>query len=123
MSWNKELRSYISKGPIGISNVGKQSVNKQLKGYVEIAKRRNGDLINMYFEPEENQWYFFSYSNGTMQVISSNKSFNDKLAGLKEAQRVLKGEKGQPSYQFILGTPEKKSTFLRKMRQAAGEDE
>ncbi len=123
MSWNKELRSYISKGPVGISNVGKQSVNKQLKGYVEIAKRRNGDLINMYFEPEENQWYFFSYSNGTMQVISSNKSFNDKLSGLKEAQRVLKGEKGQPGYQFILGTPEKKSTFLRKMRQAAGEDE
>lgn len=122
MSWNKDLRSYISKGQFSVNNVGKQQVNKQVKGYVEIAKRRNGDLINIYIEPDESQWYFFSYGNGTMQVISSNKSFNDKLSGLKEAQRLLKAEKGQPSYQFILGTTEKKASFLRKMKQAAGED-
>jgi len=122
MSWNKELRSFISKGPVGIGNIGKLPVNKQLKGYVEIGKRRAGDIINLYFEPDENQWYFFSYANGTMQVISSNKTFNDKLIGLKEDQRLLKGEKGQPSYQFILGTADKKATFIRKMKQAAGEE-
>jgi hypothetical protein len=122
MSYNKDLRSFISKGPIGIGNVGKLSVNKQVNGYVEIGKRRSGDIINIYLEPEENQWYFFTYSNGTMQVLSSNKSFNEKLVGLKEADRVIKGEKGEQSYQFIVGTPEKKSSFLRKMKQAAGED-
>jgi hypothetical protein len=122
MSWNKDLRSFISSGPIGISNLGKLPVNKQVKGYVEIGKRRSGDLINLYFEPDENQWYFFTYSNGTMQVISSNKAFNDKLIGLKEGERVIKGEKGQPSYQFIIGTGEKKATFLRKMKQAASEE-
>jgi hypothetical protein len=122
MSWNKDLRSFISRGPIGISNIGKQPVNKQVKGYVEIGKRRSGDIINMYFEPDENQWYFFSYANGTMQVLSSNKSFNDKLIGLKEDERLIKGSKGQPSYQFIIGTGEKKGTFLRKMKQAAGEE-
>jgi len=122
MSWNKDLRSFVSKGPIGIGNIGKQSVNKQVNGYLEIGKRRSGDIINLYIEPEDKQWYFFSYANGTMQVISSNQAFNDKLSGLKEAQRLIKGEKGQPTYQFILGTGEKKATFLRKMRQAAGED-
>ncbi len=121
MSWNKELRSYISKGPIGINNLGKLPVNKQVNGYVEIGKRRSGDIINLYFEPVENQWYYFTYSNGTMQVISSNKAFNDKLLGLKSNQRVIKGERGQPSYQFILGTGEKKAVFLRKMKQAEGE--
>lgn len=123
MSWNKDLRSYISKGAIGISNIGKHSVNKQMKGYLEIGKRRSGDIINLYIEPEENQWYYFSYSNGTMQVIASNKTFNDKLAGLKESDRLIKGEKGLPAYQFILGTPDKKSTFLRKMSQATGAEE
>jgi len=123
MSWNKDLRSYISKGEIGISNIGKQPVNKQVKGIVEIGKRRSGDIINIYLEPEENQWYFFSYSNGTMQVISSNKAFNDKLAGLKEGDRLIKADKGMPSFQFILGTGDKKATFLRKMKQAAGDDE
>jgi len=123
MSWNKDLRSYISKGPVGISNIGKQPVNKLVKGIVEIGKRRSGDIINIYLEPEENQWYFFAYSNGTMQVISSNKAFNDKLAGLKEGDRLIKADNGLPSYQFILGTADKKATFLRKMKQAAGEEE
>jgi hypothetical protein len=122
LSWNKDLRSFISKGPIGISNLGKLPVNKQVKGYIEIGKRRSGDILNFYFEPDENQWYFFAYANGTMQVLSSNKAFNDKLVGLKEDQRLIKGEKGKPSYQFIIGTGEKKATFLRKMKQAAGED-
>lgn len=120
LSWNQELRSFISRGPIGIGNLGKIPVNKQVKGYVEIGKRRSGDIINLYFELDENQWYFFTYSNGTMQVLSSNKAFNDKLVGLKQDQRMIKGEKGQQAYQFIIGTGEKKATFLRKMNQAAG---
>jgi hypothetical protein len=122
LSWHKELRSFISKGPIGISNMGKLPVNKQVKGYVEIGKRRSGDIINMYFELSENEWYFFTYASGAMQVLSSNKAFNDKLVGLKQDQRVIKGEKGQPAYQFIIGTGEKKATFLRKMKQADGEE-
>jgi len=104
MSWNKDLRSYISKGLVGISNLGKFPVNKLVKGYVEIGKRRAGDIINLYFEPSENQWYFFTYSNGTMQVISSNKTFNEKLTAIKAADRTQKGEKGQPSFLYIVGT-------------------
>jgi hypothetical protein len=57
-----------------------------------------------------------------MQVISSNKDFNDKLVGLKEDDRVIKGEKGEQTYQFIIGTNEKKATFLRKMRQNEAEE-
>ncbi len=122
MSYNKDMRSFISKGQFGVGNVGRTSVNKLVNGYVEISKRRAGDVINIYFEYAENQWYFFTYSNRTMQVISSDKSFNDKLVGLKEDQRIIKGEKGEADYQFIVGTNEKKASFLRKMKQAAGED-
>ncbi len=118
LSWNQGSRSFISTGPIGISNFGKYPVNRQVKGYVEIGKRRSGDLINIYLEPEENQWYYFTYSNGTMQVISSNRAFNDKLVGLKEKDRVIKGSRGIQSYQFIIGPPEKKAAFLRKMKLA-----
>lgn len=122
MSWNKDLRSFVSRGPIGISNIGKIPVNKQVKGYMEIGKRRSGDIINLYLEPDQNQWYYFTYANGTMQVVSSNQAFNEKLAGLKEDQRVIKGEKGDQNYQFILGTGDKKATFLRKMKQTANEE-
>ena len=121
LSFNKDLRSFISQGLIGISNLGNASVNKYVKGYIEIGKRRQGDILNIYLEPDDSQWYFFTYANGTMQALSSNKTFNDKLVGLKESQRLIKGGKGLPSYQFIIGTADKKAIFLRKMKQAAGE--
>jgi hypothetical protein len=92
-----------------------------VNGYVEIIKRRTGDMLNIYLEPESEKWYFLSYSGGTMQALSSNKAFNDKLTGLKEDQRVIKAGDGLPSYQYIISTSDKKTTFLRKMRQLKGE--
>ena len=121
MTFNKEQKSFFSYGPIGVSNIGETPVNKYVKGFLEIGKRRSGDIINLYLEPDENQWYFFSYSNNTMQAISSNTAFNDKIVGLKEVQRIIKAEDGLPSYQFIVGTADKKATFLRKMKQLEGE--
>lgn len=121
LSWNPEVRSYISNGPIGVSNIGRTSVNRYVNGYVEVIKRRTGDMFNIYLEATPDKWYFFSYSGGTMQALSSFKDFNDKLVGLKEDQRVLKGGDGEKSYQFIVSTSDKKTTFLRKMRQLKGE--
>jgi len=121
LSWNPETRSYINNGLIGISNIGRTNVNRYVNGYVEIIKRRTGDMLNIYLEPEPEKWYFLSYSGGTMQALSSNKAFNDKLTGLKEDQRVIKAGDGLPSYQYIISTSDKKTTFLRKMRQLKGE--
>ncbi|MBK7027968.1 MAG: hypothetical protein IPH45_01595 [Bacteroidales bacterium] len=121
LGWNPEIRSYINQGRIGISNFGKTSVNRYVNGHVEIIKRRTGDMFSIYLEPAPDKWYFFSYSGGTMQVLSTNKEFNDKLTGLKEDQRVIKSGNGEPSYQFIISTSDKKTTFLRKMKQLKGE--
>ena len=123
LSWDPDLRSFISSGPIGISNIHKEPVNKYTTGYVEIGKRRNGDILNVYLELTPTVWYFFSYSNGVMQAISSNKSFNEALTAMKDANRRLKVEDGQPAYQFIVSTNEKRNTFMRKMRSVRGKNE
>ncbi|MBK7211869.1 MAG: hypothetical protein IPH88_00930 [Bacteroidales bacterium] len=119
--WNQELRSYINSGQIGISNLGKNSVNRYVNGHFEVIKRRTGDMFTMYLEVAPDRWYFFSYTGGTLQALSSNKEFNEKLTGLKEDQRVIKSGNGEPSYQFIISTSDKKTTFLRKMKQLKGE--
>jgi hypothetical protein len=119
--WNADTRSYLNTGKIGISNLWKTSVNRYVDGYIEIIKRRTGDMFNIYLECSPDKWYFFSYSGGTMQVLSSNKDFNDRLVGLKEEQRVIKGGNGEASYQFIISTSDKKTTFLRKMKQLKSE--
>lgn len=123
LSWNPDLRSFISSGPIGISNIRKEPVNKYVTGYVEIGKRRNGDILNVYLELTPSVWYFFTYGNGVMQAISSNNSFNETLAAIKDTNRKLKVENDQPAYQFIISTNEKRSSFLRKMRSVKGKSE
>lgn len=116
MSWNPDLRSFISKGPFGVAGIQKDLINKQVDGYVEIGKRRTGDILNVYIEISPQEWYFFTYGNGIMQAVSSNNDFNNILAGVKEDKRTLKGKTDEDGYQYIISTPERRIAFLRKMQ-------
>jgi hypothetical protein len=49
-----------------------------------------------------------------MAAISSDEKFNTIIKELKPEKRKMDKEKGDAPYQFILGTANKKSAFLRK---------
>ena len=117
LKWNQDSRSFIGKGPIGIFSLGKWPVNKYVNGYVEIGRRRSGDVLNLYFELSKGNWYFFTYTAGVLQAISSNEDFNNILSGLKDDKRTFSVKVGEQSYQFIISTPEKRLAFTRKMLQ------
>jgi len=117
MYWNKELKSYISSGPIGIGNIGKRQVNKNVEGIVEIRKRRGGDVLNIYLKQNEDSWYFFTYSRGLMQAVSTNEDFNNPIREEKPAKRKLKvEEKGGMPYQYIISSERKKKVFLSRVQ-------
>jgi hypothetical protein len=123
MVWNPNIKSFVSIGNIGISNIQKEAINKYTEGFVEIGRKRSGDVINAYFELSPSLWYFFSYSNGIMQAISSNKSFNEAMTSVKDDKRRLKVKDKEKAYQFIVSTNEKKNTFLRKMKSVKVKEE
>lgn len=116
MVWDPNLKSLISSGPFGIAASGGTLVNRKVNGYVEIGKRRTGDIINIYIEISNDQWYFFSYGSNFMQAISSDNDFNTIVAELKEDKRIQKTGNNEASYQYIIGTPERRIAFLRKMQ-------
>lgn len=116
MTWDPDLKSYISTGPFGIAGVQRDLINRQVEGYVEIGKRRTGDILNIYIEISKTEWYFFTYGNGIMQAISSNNAFNETLSSIKEDKRTLKGKTDEDGYQFIIATTERRIAFLRKMQ-------
>ncbi len=116
MKWNKITRSLTSVGPIGVFSVNGNFINKYVPGHVEIVRRRSGDIINVYLEPDRNEWYFFSYSTGVMQAVSSNQEFNNMIYNLKEQKRKLKTVFGQEPYQFIISSAATRNAFLRRMR-------
>ena len=65
-------------------------------------------------ELDGNNWFYFNYSRGLMQAISSNENFNTIIKELKSDKRELKTGKGEAAYQFNLSTVRKKADFLKK---------
>ncbi len=115
MKWNPLTNSFVSDKQIGIANMEKSQINKYVKGYLEITKKRSGDILDLYFEIDENKWYYFNYSRGLMQAISSNNDFNIIITELKPDKRTQKGEKGEENYRFNIATVKKKKDFLKRM--------
>ncbi|MGE5316578.1 MAG: hypothetical protein ACM3ME_01185, partial [Chloroflexota bacterium] len=116
MVWDSKLKSYVSDGKIGVAAVKGEIVNRSVDGYIEIGKRRTGDVLNIYLELNPLVWYFFSYSNGIMQSISSNNEYNSILSSLKESKRTT-NTGDEMGYQFIISTPEARMAFMHKMQQ------
>lgn len=118
MTWNYPTRSYISNGPLGIGSIGKTQINKYVTGYVEIEKKRTGDVLTIYLEFDNGRsWYFFNYRNNLMQAISSNAEFNTYIRELKDDKRTVKKDRDGEEYSFIISNLRKKTDFLRRIQQ------
>lgn len=111
--WNQQENAYRSYGKIGISNLDKDQINKYVNGHIEIVKKRSGDIVNIYLEIDKNNWFFFSYSRGILQAISSDNDFNTAIQETKPDKRKQKAEKGQEPYQFMYSSEKKKRDFIR----------
>ncbi len=115
--WNPATRSYVSVGQLGIGSVGKKQINRYVKGYVEIARKRTGDVVNIYIEFEKGRyWFYFNYRNNLMQAISSNSEFNTILREMKEEKRKVKDGKEGEEYSFGISNLRKKTDFLRRVK-------
>lgn len=118
--WNYATRSYISYGPIGVGSIGKHQINKYAEGYVEIERKRTGDVLSIYLEFEKGKyWYFFNYRNNLMQTISANTEYNTVIQELKDEKRTKKESKEGEEYSYIISNLRKKTDFLTKIRQSS----
>lgn len=114
MIWNPASRSYQSVGRIGIGNIFKRQLNKYVDGYIEVEKKRSGDVLNIFLELDRKNWYFFSYQRNVLQVLSSDEDFNTIIKEVKSDKRKIKWDKDQDAFSFILSNPNKKKDFLKK---------
>ncbi|MDA3942341.1 MAG: hypothetical protein PF694_02235 [Bacteroidetes bacterium] len=114
MSWDAESESFIASGDIGLANVLKTQVNKKLHGYVVLKKDRSGDAVTIYLQPSKAEWYFFHYENGVMQALSSSEAFNSYLMELSQDKRVVKDDKTDYYYEYVIGSRRRVVDFIRK---------
>ena len=106
---------------IGFGNLDKNRINAMAKGNIEVKKSRAGDELTLYFEIN-NQWYFFKYKNNVMQVLSSNENFNEMIQSDTDAKgekNRLKQDKGtgkRSNYRYVLAKRDEKENFLNRLK-------
>ena len=123
LKWNQRTRSFISSGKIGIGTIGNIQVNKKIKGFIEIVKRRSGDFMTLYFDLGEDKYYVFSYTKGSMQVSSNNDAFVSPIQMMKTSDRKVKVPLGQQKYNFLIGTRAGLNVARERYRQLQMGDE
>ena len=112
LKWNQESTSFRYNGPVGIGNIGDVQVNKKVEAYVEFVERGSGDIFDIYLRAGDDAWYYIAYSPGGLQVLSSNRVFNDIVFNLKENERRVKGRIGQGSYVYSLAARRRLDLFI-----------
>jgi len=79
LNWSPVHAAYYSQGPIGVSNFGKNNINAQMEGVLEIRRTADGDEFSLFLQASPDIWYFFDYRQNELGVVSSQLDFNDQI--------------------------------------------
>ncbi len=112
--WDSKKRAYVADGEAELAYLKQFIVNKKAKVQAEIVRKRSGNSLDMYIEFDADNWVYFTYKNGMMQTLSSNKEYNTIVQALKADERKQKVGIGEKSFTFIMAPESKKKRFLSR---------
>lgn len=104
----------LLEGPFTLASAGKNGVHKEIDGAIEIIEKRTGDIVSVYLEYSKKKWYFFTYTRGLLQAVSSSKDFNSTLMNLKESNR--KFHSGNTLFSYHLCSLLRKNEFMARLK-------
>ncbi len=108
--WDQASESFKSSGKIGVLSIDNKLINNYVNGYIQILKKRSGDQILIYLEPQPEEWFFFSFSGGIMRTFSSVSDYNRTIEKLKTRKKRKKTKKG--TFNYMLTNEEIKNRFI-----------
>lgn len=113
-SWDKERSTFKSQTSLPLIVCGSKTVYKMVPGRIVIEKRGSRNKLYVYFEFDE-QFYYFQFDNNVVSAFSSNKNFNDAIKNTKPQKRSLAPDKdkGLPSFSYKLGNRGWKNKFVK----------
>jgi hypothetical protein len=121
LKWNPLSRTYQYHGDISIIRIGGRTINKKVEAYIELTKRSSGDLLDIYFKINERNWYYLGYNPGSLEMVSSNRVFNQIIFNTKDKDRKVKTRVGNTGYIYNLAVDRRANLFLRRF--TAGNEE
>jgi hypothetical protein len=121
--WNESSSSFRSKGKIGIGFIGQQPINTYVDGFIEIQRRRSGDMVDIYLKADDATWYYFSYFKGVMMTQSGNNEYNTLISKIKINDRKDPRSSVKVPYTYMISVEDRLSKFLRRMSDNKPEEE
>jgi hypothetical protein len=86
LRWSLVYKAFYSVGKVNVSNILKTDINKAMDGYVEIRKGNGGDIVNIYLEPTAETWYYITYENRRLAMITSSDAVNKAIASKSKGE-------------------------------------
>jgi hypothetical protein len=121
--WNEPTSSFRSRGKIGIGFIGPQPINVYVDGYVEIQRRRSGDLLDVYLKADESTWYYFSYFRGVLMTQSGNNNYNTIITSLKPNDRKHPDSTVRIPFTYMMSIENRLDRFIQRMASDKIEDQ
>ncbi|HOM41201.1 MAG TPA: hypothetical protein PK064_09845 [Bacteroidales bacterium] len=121
--WNEPTSSFRSKGKIGIGLIGSNAVNVYVDGFIEIQRRRSGDMLDIYLKADNSTWYYFSYFRGVLMTQSSNLEYNTLISTLKEKVRTHPESSTRVPYTYMIAVEDRLPRFLQRMTSDQAEEQ
>lgn len=121
--WNEPTSSFRSKGKIGIGFIGAQPINVYVDGFVEIQRRRSGDMLDVYLKADESTWYYFSYFRGVLMTHSGNNTYNTLITSIKLNDRKHPQATIRLPYTYMIAVEDRLGRFLQRMKSDKIEEE
>lgn len=121
--WSDVTDSYHSLGQIGIASINGIQINKKVDGFFELRIKRSGDIMDLYLQMDRRNYYYFGYTRGVMQTLSSNRLYVETIMNMKTKDRKVKTSRGQTPYNFLISTDRKKNNFYRRWQDLINQDE
>ena len=86
MNWSEEYKAFYSTGKIYVTSILKNEINRKIPGYIEIRKTLKGDVINILLEASFGNWYFISYEDNRLSIVTGNEDLNTQLASKSKGE-------------------------------------
>lgn len=121
-TWDKDAKAFISQHWLPVVICGGKEINKEIPGEIVIEKRGSRNRLYLYFEIDE-EVFFFQAENNSMYGYSTDKKFTDAIVETKAKKRMLPPENGLPAFSYKLGNKSQKNKFMKKFYRVPEEDE
>ena len=102
VSWDPSEDAFVSgENGLGIVSMDKEPVFRRVKGRVEWSMAGTTGIFRLYVHLDEENWYFFEYRNGVMNITSKDQAFIDAITELKDDKRRVKEGNQRFIYQIL----------------------